>query len=44
MYNILKNCFLFQTLNNTQIEELASICTIEKYNKNNIKLEIQIQK
>ncbi|MFA6740535.1 MAG: Crp/Fnr family transcriptional regulator [Arcobacteraceae bacterium] len=36
MYNILKNCFLFQTLNNTQIEELASICTIEKYNKNNI--------
>lgn len=36
MHNILKNCFLFQTLNNNQLEELSSICTIETFNKDNI--------
>lgn len=36
MHNILKDYFLFQTLNNNQLEELATICTIETFNKDNI--------
>lgn len=36
MHNILKNCFLFQTLDKSQIEKLATICIIETFNKDNI--------
>ena len=36
MNTILKNCFLFQTLNNALLEELATISIIETFNKDNI--------